>query len=157
MVNVVINQALAVAGKALDITLEILVAPQGKAPGTLNRALAETGFQVVARHDGKCMRAPFIGGSDLEMSEIVSYVRIIVVLSILRNPIPRLDIKHQVALFKNEVGKDAVPTPGQGFRPAVGLVVEANQVYSILDPPEGPFRAELDPGFRLIVRLAEWG
>ena len=47
-IGVVINQALAVAGKALDISFDVLIAPQGKTPGTLNRPPAETGLQVIA-------------------------------------------------------------------------------------------------------------
>ena len=51
LIVIIVNHALAVAGKALDIALEILVAPQGKAPGQLNSPFAETGLKVVARHD----------------------------------------------------------------------------------------------------------
>lgn len=117
--GVVINHTLTVAGKALDVSLEIFVITKGKAPGRLNRSLVETRLQVIARHNSEGITMPLIGGMELAMSHIICDVGIVVVFVILRNPVPRLNAKYEIALFKNKSGKDAVPASGYGFVPAV--------------------------------------
>ena len=39
LIHIVINQTLAIAGEAQDISLEIFIVPEGEIPGTLNRLL----------------------------------------------------------------------------------------------------------------------
>ena len=47
-IGVVINLALALAGKTLDISFDVFVVTSRKTPGTINRSPAETGLQVIA-------------------------------------------------------------------------------------------------------------
>jgi len=55
----------------------------------------------------------------MEMSHVISNVRIVVVLLVLTKPVPGLKTKCQVALFKDKVCIETVPAPGYGLVSAV--------------------------------------
>lgn len=153
--GVIIQKALAIAVKELEIAVHPL--DQGKAPFQLDGAPIAAEVQIVAEHDPEAVPFPEIVPPDLPVPEVVFDVRVVDIRDGLRDAVPALQKKREIAPFKTGTGHDSVPASGQWFGLAVGLMIKAQVYEPALQAQEGIVGPKVDQELRLIIRFPEGG
>lgn len=126
-VLIIIDQTFAVTAEVLSIALEVRIVQERKTSAQFHSTLAESGFEIVARHQAEFVLAPLVYSTQLVVPHKVSNIWIVIIITF-REPVPGLKSQDEIPAFGDQVCVYTIPAVGQCAAVTVRLVDDADLI-----------------------------